>query len=158
MCVEKNPTLGGTCLNVGCIPSKVMRSFPSWTVTMMTTAAHSIKVFYVRMLVSSSVQALLNNSHLYHLAKDDFAKRGIEGEFRWLLQITPSLNSLSLVHAPAVPISRNVCGCLMFRMIVGSSLPSSPTHSGWCQAEPRRDDEAEGWCSERAHHGDSVPL
>ena len=21
-CVEKNPTLGGTCLNVGCIPSK----------------------------------------------------------------------------------------------------------------------------------------
>ena len=23
MCVEKNDTLGGTCLNVGCIPSKV---------------------------------------------------------------------------------------------------------------------------------------
>ncbi|XP_057220524.1 dihydrolipoyl dehydrogenase, mitochondrial [Malurus melanocephalus] len=23
VCVEKNPTLGGTCLNVGCIPSKV---------------------------------------------------------------------------------------------------------------------------------------
>merc|ERR1712106_418109 len=22
ICVEKNPTLGGTCLNVGCIPSK----------------------------------------------------------------------------------------------------------------------------------------
>ena len=22
VCVEKNPTLGGTCLNVGCIPSK----------------------------------------------------------------------------------------------------------------------------------------
>ena len=21
-CIEKNPTLGGTCLNVGCIPSK----------------------------------------------------------------------------------------------------------------------------------------
>ena len=43
-CVEKNPTLGGTCLNVGCIPSK----------------------------------ALLNNSHLYHLASDgDLQKRGI---------------------------------------------------------------------------------
>lgn len=25
MCVEKNATLGGTCLNVGCIPSKVTR-------------------------------------------------------------------------------------------------------------------------------------
>lgn len=22
VCVEKNPTLGGTCLNIGCIPSK----------------------------------------------------------------------------------------------------------------------------------------
>jgi len=43
VCVEKNPTLGGTCLNVGCIPSK----------------------------------ALLNNSHLYHLAKKEFAQRGI---------------------------------------------------------------------------------
>ncbi|NXF18686.1 DLDH protein, partial [Rhodinocichla rosea] len=45
VCVEKNATLGGTCLNVGCIPSK----------------------------------ALLNNSHLYHLAHGkDFANRGIE--------------------------------------------------------------------------------
>jgi len=43
VCVEKNPTYGGTCLNVGCIPSK----------------------------------ALLNNSHYYHMAKHDFAKRGI---------------------------------------------------------------------------------
>ncbi|KAK3100382.1 hypothetical protein FSP39_019069 [Pinctada imbricata] len=45
VCVEKNATLGGTCLNVGCIPSK----------------------------------ALLNNSHLYHMAhSDDLKKRGIE--------------------------------------------------------------------------------
>ncbi|PIK57965.1 putative dihydrolipoyl dehydrogenase, mitochondrial [Apostichopus japonicus] len=45
VCVEKNETLGGTCLNVGCIPSK----------------------------------ALLNNSHLYHLAQSgDLAKRGID--------------------------------------------------------------------------------
>lgn len=43
VCVEKNDTLGGTCLNVGCIPSK----------------------------------ALLHNSHLYHMAKHDFAGRGI---------------------------------------------------------------------------------
>lgn len=42
-CVEKRSTLGGTCLNIGCIPSK----------------------------------ALLQNSHYYHLAKHDFAKRGI---------------------------------------------------------------------------------
>lgn len=42
-CVEKRSTLGGTCLNVGCIPSK----------------------------------ALLQNSQYYHMAKHDFAKRGI---------------------------------------------------------------------------------
>jgi len=47
VCVEKNNTLGGTCLNVGCIPSK----------------------------------ALLNNSHLYHMAAhNDLANRGIEFE------------------------------------------------------------------------------
>ncbi|KAG2004811.1 dihydrolipoamide dehydrogenase [Coprinopsis cinerea AmutBmut pab1-1] len=45
-CVEKRGALGGTCLNVGCIPSK----------------------------------ALLNNSHLYHQAKHDFARRGIDVE------------------------------------------------------------------------------
>ena len=44
VCVEKEKTLGGTCLNVGCIPSK----------------------------------ALLHNSHLYHLAKHEFSKRGID--------------------------------------------------------------------------------
>lgn len=43
-CVEKRGTLGGTCLNVGCIPSK----------------------------------ALLHNTHLYHTAKHEFEKRGID--------------------------------------------------------------------------------
>ncbi|KAL7749917.1 dihydrolipoamide dehydrogenase precursor [Sorochytrium milnesiophthora] len=43
-CVEKRGALGGTCLNVGCIPSK----------------------------------ALLHNSHLYHVAKHEFAARGID--------------------------------------------------------------------------------
>ncbi|KAF8178945.1 dihydrolipoyl dehydrogenase [Pholiota molesta] len=43
-CVEKRGALGGTCLNVGCIPSK----------------------------------AMLNNSHHYHQAKHDFARRGID--------------------------------------------------------------------------------
>jgi dihydrolipoamide dehydrogenase len=42
-CVEERGTLGGTCLNVGCIPSK----------------------------------ALLQNSHLYHMATHDFENRGI---------------------------------------------------------------------------------
>ena len=44
VCVEKRGTLGGTCLNVGCIPSK----------------------------------ALLQNSHMFHVAKYDMAKHGID--------------------------------------------------------------------------------
>ena len=44
VCVEKEKTFGGTCLNVGCIPSK----------------------------------ALLHNSHLFHMAKHEFAARGID--------------------------------------------------------------------------------
>ena len=43
-CVEKEPTFGGTCLNVGCIPSK----------------------------------ALLESSHLFHLAKKGFGRHGIK--------------------------------------------------------------------------------
>ncbi|KAJ3223681.1 dihydrolipoamide dehydrogenase precursor [Chytriomyces hyalinus] len=43
-CVEGRGALGGTCLNVGCIPSK----------------------------------SLLHNSHLYHVAHDEFKNRGIE--------------------------------------------------------------------------------
>ena len=42
-CIEMRGTLGGTCLNVGCIPSK----------------------------------ALLQNSHLFHMAQHDFENRGI---------------------------------------------------------------------------------
>ena len=43
-CIEENKTLGGTCLNVGCIPSK----------------------------------SLLNSSEMYHKAKNEFDKLGIE--------------------------------------------------------------------------------
>ncbi|SDH24484.1 dihydrolipoyl dehydrogenase [Roseospirillum parvum] len=43
-CVERRPTLGGTCLNVGCIPSK----------------------------------ALLQSSHLYHMAGHGMAEHGID--------------------------------------------------------------------------------
>lgn len=42
-CIDSRTTLGGTCLNVGCIPSK----------------------------------ALLESSHLYHMAQHDFAQHGI---------------------------------------------------------------------------------
>src|SRR5215510_12494825 len=29
-CVEKDPTLGGTCLNIGCIPSKALLDSSEW--------------------------------------------------------------------------------------------------------------------------------
>ena len=67
--MEKEARLGGTCLNVGCIPSKVlMLCYYSDSHVTMTT------IMFVLLW-----QALLNNSHYYHLAKDDFASRGIKG-------------------------------------------------------------------------------
>ena len=36
-----------------------------------------IRVIFSMLLLL--VQALLNNSHYYHMAKDDFASRGIKG-------------------------------------------------------------------------------
>lgn len=45
-CIEKRGKLGGTCLNVGCIPSK----------------------------------ALLNSTHKYHEAKEEFKAHGINFE------------------------------------------------------------------------------
>ncbi|KJA16141.1 hypothetical protein HYPSUDRAFT_71579 [Hypholoma sublateritium FD-334 SS-4] len=59
-CVEKRGALGGTCLNVGCIPSK----------------------------------AMLNNSHLYHQAQHDFARRGIDE-----IVATVSLNLPKMLEA-----------------------------------------------------------
>lgn len=62
-CIEKRATLGGTCLNVGCIPSK----------------------------------ALLQNSHFYHLAKHEFAQRGIQCD-----SIRLDLNSMMVAKEKSV--------------------------------------------------------
>ncbi|MBW2278911.1 MAG: dihydrolipoyl dehydrogenase [Deltaproteobacteria bacterium] len=44
-CVEKDPTLGGTCLNVGCIPSKaLLESSERYESTQKELAAHGVKV------------------------------------------------------------------------------------------------------------------
>ncbi|MDR3449478.1 MAG: FAD-dependent oxidoreductase, partial [Alphaproteobacteria bacterium] len=44
-CVEKDPTLGGTCLNVGCIPSKaLLTSSEKYADTMHGLAAHGVRV------------------------------------------------------------------------------------------------------------------
>src|SRR5262245_1405685 len=44
-CVEKDPTLGGTCLNVGCIPSKaLLESSEKYAEAAHGLAAHGISV------------------------------------------------------------------------------------------------------------------
>src|SRR6187549_2324340 len=43
-CVEKSPTLGGTCLNVGCIPSKaLLQSSEHYSFFKHEAAAHGIQ-------------------------------------------------------------------------------------------------------------------
>lgn len=80
-CVEKRGSLGGTCLNVGCIPSK----------------------------------AMLNNSHMFHMAKHDFKKRGIESASpSWAIvrahpahQSASSSSTCKRCTAPSRPRSRS---------------------------------------------------
>src|SRR5207237_10160455 len=44
-CVEKRPTLGGTCLNIGCIPSKaLLDSSELYTLTRTRLAHQGIRV------------------------------------------------------------------------------------------------------------------
>ena len=44
-CVERTPTLGGTCLNVGCIPSKaLLHTSEEYAHTKAKLARHGIKV------------------------------------------------------------------------------------------------------------------
>src|SRR6266404_737189 len=39
-CIEKSPTLGGTCLNVGCIPSKALLDSSEWFAQAKEKFAH----------------------------------------------------------------------------------------------------------------------
>ena len=56
-CVEKEPTLGGTCLNIGCIPSKALLNSSEKYVEMTTHAAkHGIKVGKVDLDLSTLMQ------------------------------------------------------------------------------------------------------
>ncbi|KAF8960773.1 hypothetical protein BDZ97DRAFT_1940272 [Flammula alnicola] len=90
-CIEKRGVLGGTCLNVGCIPSK----------------------------------AMLNNSHIYHQAQHDFARRGIDA--------TVSLNLPKMLEAKVNIVTGLTKGVeLLFRQnkveyIKGSASFISPT-------------------------------
>ena len=44
-CVEKDPTLGGTCLNVGCIPSKaLLESSERYKMAQHEMASHGVNV------------------------------------------------------------------------------------------------------------------
>ena len=56
-CVEKDPTLGGTCLNVGCIPSKaLLESSERFEMAQHDMASHGINVGTVKLDVSAMLQ------------------------------------------------------------------------------------------------------
>lgn len=70
-CIEGRGKLGGTCLNIGCIPSKVT----GWC----QFAVHYCSCGYDSLLkVTSALQALLNSSQKYHDAMDNFKDYGVE--------------------------------------------------------------------------------
>eukprot|EP00983_Pelagomonas_calceolata_P135041 1162118-Pelagomonas_calceolata.AAC.5 len=71
-CVEGRGALGGTCLNVGCIPSKVCLCLDSFCPAVFVSRSHPFSLLFA--------QALLNSSHKFHDAKHTFASFGVVAE------------------------------------------------------------------------------
>ena len=81
-CVERTPTLGGTCLNVGCIPSKaLLHTSEEYAHAKSKLARHGIKVSGVELdldammahkdkvvgALTKGVASLLENNDVTHL-------------------------------------------------------------------------------------------
>lgn len=74
-CVDKRATLGGTCLNVGCIPSKaLLQSSEKYAETQHTLADHGIRVKGVNL----DLDAMMGRKK----AVVDSLTKGIEGLFK----------------------------------------------------------------------------
>ena len=73
-CVEKYPTLGGTCLNVGCIPSKALLDSSEH----FHQARHGFAVHGIKATVELDLPAMLARKD--RVVKD--LTRGVEGLFR----------------------------------------------------------------------------
>lgn len=81
-CVEKSPTLGGTCLNIGCIPSKaLLESSERYVETRSHLAQHGIHVDHVSLdlatmlarkdkivsQLTSGIRGLFTKNHITHI-------------------------------------------------------------------------------------------
>jgi dihydrolipoamide dehydrogenase len=98
-CVEKRATLGGTCLNIGCIPSKaLLDSSELYDVTQNKLAKHGVKVGKVEL----DLAALLGR-------KDNIVKQltgGIAGLFK-KYGVTPYFGTGKLAGAGKVDVALN---------------------------------------------------
>ncbi|CAL9068940.1 unnamed protein product [Musa banksii] len=83
-CIEKRGTLGGTCLNVGCIPSKVKDRlippfpFPIPLACSICLLGLCFRFILHQFLYVPCLQALLHSSHMYHEAKHAFPSHGVK--------------------------------------------------------------------------------
>src|SRR2546428_12412616 len=73
-CVEKYPSLGGTCLNVGCIPSKALLDSSEH----FTHARHGLSAHGIRAQVELDLAAMMARKD--RVVRD--LTRGIDGLFR----------------------------------------------------------------------------
>src|SRR5688572_32554116 len=63
-CVEKEPALGGTCLRIGCIPSKaLLDSSELYLQARKHLGAHGVKVASVELDLPNRKSTRLNSSH-----------------------------------------------------------------------------------------------
>lgn len=117
VCVEKRPTLGGTCLNVGCIPSKaLLDSSEHYSMVQNKFQKHGIEVSGVKLNLEQMIarkntvvkQLTQGIAGLFKKNKVEWAQgfgkfAGIEGEFK-IVEVDGVLGKRTL-KAPKVMIA-----------------------------------------------------
>ena len=118
-CIEKRPTLGGTCLNIGCIPSKaLLDSSELFHLAKERFPKHGIKVGQVEIDVPAM------------LARKDEVVKGLTGGVAMLFKknkIDPVYGSASIASPTSVTVKKNDGGQVVLEtkhiLIATGSIP-----------------------------------
>ena len=108
-CVEKYPTLGGTCLNVGCIPSKALLD----STEHFHQARHAFAVHGIRASVELDLPAMM--ARKTKVVRD--LTRGIDGLFR-KHGVTRVTGTARLTAATEIEVSGTDAGTLATRRVL----------------------------------------
>jgi len=135
-CVEKYPTLGGTCLNVGCIPSKALLDSSEH----FAFARHGLEAHGVR----AQVELDLGTMQTRKAAVVKELTRGVEGLFRKnkierlagaARILSPDQVEVASTDGPRIVRTRRI---LIATGSKAAALPTSPTTASASSSRPTR--------------------